>query len=114
MTKGDKRLEQEVLTRLAHLNATIQGVVTGLLLGGGIFLATNFLLLKGGTVVGPHLGLLGEFLPGYDVTFLGSLIGLAYGLAIGFIVGYALALLYNLLADRRNGHRNQPTGSGGR
>ncbi len=112
MTNDDKRLEDEVLTRLAFLNATIQGVVTGLLLGGGIFVATIFLILKGGEVVGPHLALLAEFLPGYEVSFLGSLVGLVYGLVLGFVIGYALALLYNLLALRRNHRAKGAAGSG--
>src|SRR5512135_2067328 len=108
MVNGNERPEQEVLTRLAHLNATIEGTVAGVVLGGIIFLATNFLVLKGGPVVGPHLALLGEFLPGYEVSFLGSLLGLAYGFAIGFLIGYVLALLYNWLADRRNGRGSRP------
>ncbi len=107
MANDDERLEQEVLTRLAHLNATIEGIVAGVVFGGGIFLATVFLVVKGGRVVGPHLALLSEFLPGYEVTLAGSLIGLAYGLGLGFLIGYALALLYNWLADWRNGHGGQ-------
>ena len=66
-------------TRLARFNATVQGLTCGILLGGPIFLATNWLILKGGEAAGPHLGLLGQFFLGYRVTFVGSLIGSAYG-----------------------------------
>jgi hypothetical protein len=67
----------------------------GLLFGIGLFLATNILLLKGGRVVGPHLALLGAYLPGYRVTFAGSLIGLGYGLILGFGAGWLMGRVYN-------------------
>ncbi len=101
----DKRaLESLVLTRLMRLNATVQGVVTGLIAGLAIFVATNWLIIKGGPVVGPHLALLGQFFIGYRVTFVGSLIGFAYGFVLGFGVAYGIARMYNWLADVRERH----------
>jgi sterol desaturase/sphingolipid hydroxylase (fatty acid hydroxylase superfamily) len=94
-------LENIVLTRVLHLNAMIQGIVVGLVLGSVIFFATNWLILKGGDRVGPHLSLLGQFFIGYRVTFAGSLIGFAYGFVVGFVGGYAVAKLYNWFARRR-------------
>lgn len=91
----ESKLEEIVLTRVMRLNATIHGVVTGVVVGLGIFIATNWLVLKGGPVVGPHLSLLGQFFIGYRVTFVGSLIGLAYGFVSGFVLGYVVAHLYN-------------------
>ena len=88
-------LEKIVLTRLVRLNATVQGIGTGLLVGLGIFMATNWLVLKGGDVVGPHLSLLGQFFIGYRVSFIGSLIGFAYGFLSGFSAGYLIAMFYN-------------------
>jgi hypothetical protein len=89
-----------------RLNALFNGVVTGLLFGLGIFLATNWLVLKGGAVVGPHLGLLGEFFIGYRVTFAGSLVGFAYGFAVGFVVGFGVAALYNWILTKRMRRRH--------
>jgi protoporphyrinogen oxidase len=94
-----------VLTRLARFNATVQGLVSGILLGGVIFLATNWLVLKGGEAVGPHLALLDQFFVGYQVTFVGSMIGFGYGLAAGFIAGYLVATLYNWFGVRRDSNR---------
>lgn len=102
-SEGKKALENIVLTRVLYLNATIQGVVAGLVVGFGIFLATNWLVLKGGNQVGPHLGLLGQFFIGYQVTFVGSLIGFAYGFVSGFVAGYSVAMIYNWFARRREG-----------
>jgi len=95
----DQTLEKVVLTRLLRLNATIHGVVAGVIAGLAVFIATNWLVLKGGVVVGPHLGLLGQFFIGYEVTFVGSLIGLLYGFAAGFVVGYGIARMYNYVVE---------------
>jgi hypothetical protein len=105
MIASKKTIEEIVLTRMVRLNATVQGVVTGLMVGVGIFVATNWLVLKGGEVVGPHLALLGQFFIGYRVTFIGSLIGAAYGFGCGFIVGGLVAITYNWLVSFREGRR---------
>jgi hypothetical protein len=96
MSKEDKdKIEKIILTRMVRLNAEVSGMVTGFLAGLGLFIATNWLVIKGGDVIGPHLALLGQFFIGYEVTFLGSIIGLLYGFVTGFIIGYAIAILYN-------------------
>lgn len=95
-------LEDAVLVQLLYLNARIQGVVVGLLAGFAIFAATNWLVLKGGDAVGPHLALLGQFFIGYQVSFVGSLIGFAYGFVAGYVAGHVAAKLYNGIARLRN------------
>lgn len=79
------------------LNARAWGIAVGLLLGGGLFVATNVLVLRGGEHVGQHLGLLSVFLPGYSVTFVGSLVGFVYMFVIGYGVGRILGGVYNWL-----------------
>ena len=96
---SQKTLEEIVLTRLLRLNANVHGVVTGIVAGLGVFIATNWLVLKGGRVVGPHLSLLSQFFMGYRVTFIGSLIGFVYAFAFGYIGGYVVARMYNWLVD---------------
>jgi hypothetical protein len=103
--KDTKAPEEIVLTRLMRLNASVQGIAVGLVFGLGIFIATNWLVLKGGPVVGPNLRLLGQYFIGYRVTFVGSLIGLAYGFGCGFLIGYLVARLYNWLVDRKESAR---------
>ena len=97
MIAEHNKATEVILTRALRLNATIQGIATGLVIGLGIFIATNWLILKGGRVVGPHLSLLGQFFIGYRVTFLGSLVGFAYGFIIGFLIGYFVSRMYNWL-----------------
>lgn len=106
MSEQRKDLERLVLTRLMRLDATVQGVVAGVSGALLIFVATNWLVLKGGEVVGPHLALLGQFFIGYRVSFVGSLIGAAYGFGCGFVLGYFVARMYNWVADHRE-HKRQ-------
>lgn len=105
MADEKRALERMVLTRALRLNATVQGIVTGLVAGLGVFVATNWLVLKGGTVVGPHLALLGQFLIGYRVSFVGSLVGFAYAFIGGYLVGYMVGRVYNWAVDRREHKR---------
>jgi len=87
--------------RVIRLEALIQGLVLGIMTGAGIMVATLVLVVRGGPVVGPHLALLGQFLPGYHVSVIGSLIGFAWGALYGFVVGYLVSTLYNRIAMRR-------------
>ncbi len=94
MDQEEQLLEQVVV----RLNAKLMGIILGFILGAGLFLATNILVLKGGPVTGPHMGLLSQFFPGYRVTFLGSLIGFMYAFGTGFVIGSVLGAIYNRLA----------------
>lgn len=92
-------IQEELFEKsVARLNAKLLGVVLGLLLGTGLFLATNILVLKGGPNIGMHLRLLAHFFPGYRVTLLGSLIGFVYAFGVGFIIGAVLGWVYNKIA----------------
>ena len=93
-----EREEELIEKAVVRLNAKLLGIVLGLVLGSGLFLATNFLVLKGGQKVGQHLGLLAQYFPGYQVTFLGSLIGFSYAFVLGFVIGAALGFVYNKVA----------------
>ena len=65
--------------------------------GLGLLIPTWFLVFKGGPVVGPHLGLLGNFFPGYSVTLIGGLIGFVYAFVIGYAFGRLVGSIYNRL-----------------
>lgn len=83
---------------IARMRAGVMAIVFGMACAGGFFIATAWLLIRGGPTVGPTLGLLGNYFPGYSVTWTGSVVGLAYGAIVGSAVGYALARVYNRLA----------------
>jgi hypothetical protein len=102
----EQPVEEIVLKKLIRLNSIIHGVVFGIVTGLIIIVATNWLVIKGGPVVGPHLGLLGQFFYGYNVSFFGSLIGFFYGFLTGFLIGYLTAFLYNWIVDWRYPSKN--------
>lgn len=85
-----------------RLNAQAWGVSFGLLCGLGLFLATIFLVLKGGEHVGQHLGLLSTYLPGYRVTMGGAFLGFVYLFVIGYALGRLIGLVYNRIASPRD------------
>jgi len=88
--------ERLLIQTFARLDRRALGVAVGLWFGLGIFGATIVLLIKGGSVVGPTLGLLSQYIIGYSVTWGGSLVGLVYGFACGFCFGWLVAFLRNL------------------
>ena len=95
--------EDELVREVIRLSRNVLGLTLGILCAGGIFLATNVLVLKGGALVGPHLQLLNQFFPGYSVTFFGSIIGAAYSFVAGYVSGWIIATVYNWVVLLRQG-----------
>jgi hypothetical protein len=93
----------EIAGYVLRLNVKILGLVLAFLFGSVIFIATNWLIIKGGKPVGPHLQLLGQYFIGYSVTFGGSLIGFIYGAVLGGIFGILLGWIYNGIVMLKRG-----------
>jgi len=91
--------DRVIIEAFAKLDRTALGLAVGALCGLVVFLATIFLVLKGGAVVGPNLALLSQFFFGYTVTVSGAFIGLVYGFVVGFVVGWLIGLLRNSLVS---------------
>ena len=72
--------------------AAALGTVSGL----AMFLATIWLIIKGGDVIGPNLQLLGQYFIGYTVSIKGAFIGMGYSLFWGFLFGWLFAYIRNL------------------
>jgi len=92
------RAEDDVRNTLLKLNSRAWGIALGLLFGVGLFLATILLVVRGGAEVGPHLNLLGMFLPGYRVSVAGAFIGFAYMFVLGYAIGRLIGSVYNAMA----------------
>ncbi len=88
-------VEEALATMFGKLDRVAFGGALGLVAGIAIGLATLFLVAKGGTPIGPHLALLAQYFPGYEVTLAGALLGFAYGVLAGFVGGWTFAVVRN-------------------
>ena len=104
----DRRCEEEelVLEAVARLRAGIVALVFGLTGGVLVFVATIGRVIQGGPEVGPHLGLLRNYFPGYTVTWPGALLGFLYGAITGGAGGGSVAWIYTRVALARRLRRN--------
>jgi hypothetical protein len=98
VTRDDEQFLRKVYVRF---NERAWGVGLGLICGGGLWLATVVLVLIGGPPVGPHLGLLAAYFPGYRVTLPGAFLGGAYGFVVGYVIGRTMSRIYNRLSHGR-------------
>lgn len=94
-------LEQQQVRR-AYERTSEQGwgLALGFLAALGLFVATIFLVMKGGENVGAHLSLLSVYLPGYSVSWTGAFIGAAYMFFLGYGAGRTIATIYNRIVPK--------------
>jgi len=93
--------EQQALARAFHRTSEQGwGLALGFLAALVLFVATIALVVRGGERIGPHLSLLGVYLPGYSVTWKGAFIGAGYLFFIGYGAGRTIATIYNRVAPR--------------
>jgi len=97
----DRAAEQKLFSGVLWLNAKVFGLTLGIVCGLALFLATNWLVIKGGEPVGPHLSLLSQYFIGYRVSFLGSFVGFLYGFTFGTMAGSFIGWFYNKIAALR-------------
>jgi len=86
---------QQIRKTLVRFSQAGWGLALGAVCGVGLFLATLWLVVRGGVNVGEHLNLLGIFLPGYSVSVGGAFIGFVYAFVIGYGAGRTIAAVYN-------------------
>lgn len=84
----------------------ISGMSLGLTLGGlaalQLVVTTNWLVLRGTAHLSSNAALLNNYLPGYSVSFLGSLVGGAQLFVFVFISAALFSAVYNTVAKARN------------
>lgn len=91
----------DVSRAVARIHAGVLALVCAVLGGGGLFLATVWLLLRGGVRVGEHLSLLSWYFYGYSVSWPGAFVGLFWGAVTGGVVGWIIGEVYNLVVWMR-------------
>jgi len=72
------------------------GLASGILWAVVVFLATIYVLIKGG---GNTLISLQQFFWGYNISVLGAFIGLFWGFIYGFVLGWLFGLLHNWVGE---------------
>ncbi len=98
-----RRVDEKVGKAVARIQTGVLTVVFAMISGFGLFFATVWLLIRSGKRVGAHLQLLGNYFPGYSVTWTGSLIGFFYAALLGGLIGWSIGTIYNkVVALRQN------------
>jgi hypothetical protein len=90
-----QQVTKEVNRVVARIQTSVLTVVFALISGFGLFFATAWLLIRSGKRVGVHLQLLGNYFPGYSVTWSGSVIGFLYAALVGGLIGWSIGTIYN-------------------
>ena len=84
----------------------ISGTALGLALGGlaalQLLITTNWLVWRGTAHLSSNAALLTNYLPGYSVSFNGSLVGAAQLFGFVFIAAMLFSAAYNTVAKARN------------
>lgn len=91
---------QQIRKSLVRFSEQGWGLAFGSLAAVGLFVATMWLVIRGGVNVGEHLNLLGIYLPGYSVSVGGAFIGFVYAFVIGYGAGRTIATVYNRVLPR--------------
>jgi len=98
------------LSKPTEATFVFEGKSLGLALGSvaaiGLLTTTNWLVLRGTADESSHAELLMNFLPGYSVSVMGSLIGAAELFFVTFVVSIIFSSIYNRLARQQT--RNNP------
>lgn len=110
LTEGNGRFSaeewQSITDAVARLRASVMALVCAALTGTLLFIATIWLVIRGPAPgereIGPHLGLLNNFFPGYEVSVIGAVVGFLYGALLGAILGWVFSIVYNRIAARNS------------
>lgn len=96
--QGERRpfMESFLSRTFARMDKLAFATALGLVCGLTVALATLWLVIKGGDVVGPNMSLLNQYFFGYSVTLKGACLGFGYSFSWGFLFGWLFAYLRNL------------------
>jgi hypothetical protein len=92
------RRQSIIVWAFARLDVAAFAVASAAIFAFGLFALTLLLVIKGaapGMPIGPHLGSLAAYFPGYSVSTAGAFVGAAYAGLVGGATGVALAATWN-------------------
>jgi protoporphyrinogen oxidase len=91
----ERTLEEVLAAAFARYDPLALGAAVGIVAGVGLFVATVLVLLRAPGDQGRMLGLLGQYLLGYEMSWVGAGIGLLGAGIAGFAFGWLLARMIN-------------------
>ena len=95
-------IDREGLLRVTmKFDGNFLGVALGSVVAAGLVVTTNWLVFRGSADESMHAALLAQFLPGYSVSFTGSLVGAAELFAVTYLLSLVFGWVYNSLARIR-------------
>lgn len=80
------------------------GVAVGTVVAAGLVVTTNWLVFRGTADESVHAMLLVNYLPGYSVSFIGSIIGAVELFIVVFVLSLIFSGVYNRLASANPGN----------
>lgn len=92
---------EDIEHAVLRLNGHALGLALGAMAAIGLLATTNWLVVRGTAQESVHAALLAQYLPGYEVSVTGSLIGAAEVFAIAYAACLVFAAVYDAVADRR-------------
>ena len=96
-----ERGSDEFPRAVLRLDGRSLGLAIGAIGALGLVATTNILVARGTAAQSVHARLLGEVLPGYTVSVVGSIIGAIELFAVLYVFCLAFASIYNGVAERR-------------
>jgi protoporphyrinogen oxidase len=94
---GSLMLERILSGTFAKIDKIAFATAAGSVLGLLMFVATLWLVIKGGTVIGPNLRLLAAYFKGYTVSVRGAFLAFGYSFLWGFLFGWLFAYIRNFI-----------------
>lgn len=83
------------------LSGNALGLGLGTLFAVQLLVSTNWLVVRGTADYSANAALLAQYLPGYTVSFVGSVVGAVQLMVAAFVGAHVLAAVYNFVARKR-------------
>ena len=99
---NDGSIGDDMLSKSLRLGGHALGLAIGIVLAGGLIITTNLLVLRGTADESMHAQLLVNFLPGYTVSTVGSLIGALELFSLAYLFSRLFSWIYNSVVTYRS------------
>jgi len=99
---SDGSVGEDMLSKSLRLGGHALGLAIGVVLAGGLIITTNLLVFRGTADESIHAQLLVNFLPGYSVSTVGSLIGAIELFFIAYLLSRLFSWIYNSVVNYRS------------